>query len=130
MGLIEDDIDVEVDDGDVDAEGVGVVIGILDAGLGRGGGCGGFVGILLFLEDDGSVVGLRASLVGGRLLGRRRIWRGRLRAGGQREKDGQGSEEQGRDRTVGADGHDLKLYSGWGVFGLFVRQLCLEASNL
>ena len=116
MGLIEDDVDVEVDDGDVDAEGVGVVVGILDAGFGRGGGSSGLVGVLLFLEDNGSVVVLRAALVGGGLLGRGRILRGRLCVGGQREKDGQGSEEQGRGRVVVADGHDLKLYSGWGVF--------------
>ena len=36
MGLVEDDVDVEVDDGDVDAEGVGLVVGIFDLGLRRG----------------------------------------------------------------------------------------------
>ena len=71
MGLVEDDIGVDVDDGDVDAEGVGVAIGVLDFGL--SGSCGrrrGLVGLLLFLYDDGAVVGLGAGVVGGRLGGR------------------------------------------------------------
>ena len=38
VGLVEDDVDVEVDDGDVDAEGVGLVVGVLDLGLGGSGG--------------------------------------------------------------------------------------------
>ena len=40
VGLVEDDVGVDVDDGDVDAEGVGFVVGILDFGLGRGSGSG------------------------------------------------------------------------------------------
>ena len=41
VGLVEDDVGVDVDDGDVDTEGVGVAVGVLDLGLSRGGGAGG-----------------------------------------------------------------------------------------
>ena len=78
MGLVEDDVGVDVDDGDVDAEGVGVAVGVFDFGFSRGcgGGRRGLVGVLLFLKDDGGVVGDRALVVwrrglgGGLLLGR------------------------------------------------------------
>jgi len=97
VGLVEDDVGVDVDDGDVDPERVGVAVRVLDLWLGRrGGGRRGLVRILLFLEDDGAVVGRGAGVVGGRsgglglLLGRR--GRGILGLGaGQREEEGEGA---------------------------------------
>ena len=70
MGLVQDDVGVDVHDGDVDAEGVGVVVGVFDFGRGgSGGGRLGLVGLLLFLNDDAAVVGLWAGVVGGGLGG-------------------------------------------------------------
>ncbi len=64
VGLVEDDVGVDVDHGDVDAEGVGLAVRVLDLGFGWGGGRGwGLVGLLLFLEDNGAVVGLGAGVV-------------------------------------------------------------------
>ncbi len=57
VGLVEDDVSVNVDDGDVDAERVSLVVGVLDLGCRRGGGGWRLVGLLLFLEDDAAVVG-------------------------------------------------------------------------
>ena len=116
VGLVEEDVDIEIDDRDVDTKGVGVTVGILDAGLGGGGGRDRYiVRILLFLEDDRAIIGLRAALVRGRLLRRGGGWRSVLGSGGQREKESKGGEEERTGRMVFAGGHYLKLYSGWSV---------------
>ena len=72
MGLVEDDIDVEVDDGDVYAERVVGATGVFDSGFGwcrRG---RRLVSLIFLSDDNGAVVGLRTCLstgvVGGRGL--------------------------------------------------------------
>jgi hypothetical protein len=142
VGLVEDDVGVDVDDGDVDAEGVGFVVGILDFRLDRGGwGRGRLFGVFLLLEDDGAVVGLRAAVVGrrlgsGLLLGRR----SGLGVGArQRKEKGASGEEKDAGRMVRMDSHHLELYSeywttlqgdgeaglGWSGSGFRSRRRCL-----
>ena len=91
MGLVEDDVGVDVDDGHVDAKRVGVAVGVLDFGLsGSGGRRRGLVGLLLLLYDDGAVVGLGPGVVGGRLGGRLGLLlRGRRGLLGARTGEGQ-----------------------------------------
>ena len=121
VSLVEDDVGVDVDDGDVDAEGVGVVVGVLDLGGLGSRRRGWLVGLLLFLEDDGAVVGGWTLVVGGRLGGGflllGRGW-GVLRGpgGGRREEDGSGKQgaggaEEDAGRGIRVAGHHVKLYS-------------------
>ena len=124
VGLVEDDVGVDVDDGDVDAEGVGFVVGILDFRLGRGGRSRwGLVGrVLLFLEDDRRVVDGGAGVVGGGLLSGGLLLRGSGRRGlrvGARggEEEGSDCEKEDAGRMVRAECHHLKLYSEcWTAF--------------
>ena len=108
MGLVEDDVGVDVDDGDVDAERVGVTVGVLDLGLGWSGrGWGRLLGVLLFLEDDGAVVGCGTLVfVGGRgggfLLSRGWSGLGVSDAAQGKKKDAGGQKkEAGRTVSVG-----------------------------
>ena len=50
VGLVEDDVDVEVDDGDVDAQGVGLVVGFLTLGSAGATGTGGWSASFFFLR--------------------------------------------------------------------------------
>jgi hypothetical protein len=119
VGLVEDNVGVDVDDGNVDTEGVGFVVGVLDFGLGRGGWRRRrFLGFLLFLEDNVAGIGLGAGIVRGCLGGlglllRRR--RGSLGVRGGRRKEGADDraygEEKEAGRKVSVGGHRLKLYS-------------------
>jgi hypothetical protein len=120
VGLVEDDVDVEVDHGDVDAERVVGAAGVFDGGLGRGGGDWSRVFVLLlFLDDDGAVVGLWAAFVGGGgglglLWGRGLGGWSVLRAGGQREENGAGQKKEFAGHVVestGAVRHHVQLYS-------------------
>ena len=120
VGLVEDDVDVEIDHGDVDAERVVGAAGVFDGGLGRGGGDWSRVFVLLlFLDDDGAVVGLGAAFVGcggglGLLRGRGLGGWGVLRIGGQREENGAGQEKEFAGHVVestGAVRHHVQLYS-------------------
>ena len=116
VGLVEDDVGVDVDHGNVDAEGVSVAVGILDFGLGWG--CWSrwdVFCVLLFLEDDGAVIGRGALVVGGRLSGGfllLRGWRGVLSPGcGRREQQEDRGCEEDKGRRAGMSTHRLKLYS-------------------
>jgi len=91
VGLVEDDADVNINDGDVDTDGVGFVVGILDFGFDWGGRCRRrLFALLFFLENNGTVVGLRAGGVGG-LVGFGLLWRslsgGSVLSAGRRERE-------------------------------------------
>ena len=133
VGLVEDDVDVEVDDGNVNSQGVGGVVGVLDLGLLGGGRRLGFgvVGAGLFLDNDAAVIGRgRAFLWGGVgcCFGGRGLLLGGADLGdggcGEEEAEHRGGEQmRGPGKEGGAlpglglggiglgRGHHVKLYS-------------------
>jgi hypothetical protein len=138
VGLVEDDVGVDVDDGDVDTEGVGITLGVFNFGGGRSDGRRrGLFCLLLFLEDDGAVVGLGAGVVGwrwgglGLLFGRR--W-GVLSVGARQwQEEGAGGKEKGAGRMVRMVSHHLKLYSEyWTALSGDgeSRRFCVECDGL
>ena len=109
VGLVEDNVDVNIDDGDVDAERKGLVVGVFDFWFCSGGRGRGFGGVPLFFEDDAVIAGGRAFL--------------RVRGGGGRlgrvlsvARGGKGAGEGGEeDEAARMDGHHVELYSVGGA---------------
>jgi hypothetical protein len=136
MGLVEDDVDVQVDDGYVDPEGIDLVIGIFYLGRGRGDRSRrGRLFFLLLFDDDGTGVGLGTGGVIGRRGRRWRLLLGLLLLLGRlREHDGGNGTEAEEDKknrdcktsSLERD-HHLPMYSVSWTMELLVRQQLLTA---
>jgi len=112
VGLVENDVNVEIDDGDVDAQRVSLVIGVLDLRLGRSDGSRRRLLLLfLLLDNDGSCIGLWSGRVIGGLLRRRSLLllsKGRRQVECETEEDKENNSRKADSR--GKD-HHLQLYS-------------------